>query len=180
MPFTSRQMISASSKMPIIDVAIEVVVMLQWMVYHMTCMQICNPACMLFPLLSKVRTYCARRRRSGATPAPKHRYGWNFFKFYVGLLLKHFKEEGLKLRLKDASSVFKRWSTWATMFQPARFQSRPRTSKPLKIGHCLRRERKFATLCSSSTYTPSSSIILAILRLLSRTYCGSPNHKRLR
>jgi hypothetical protein len=34
---------------------------------------------------------------------------------HMRLVLQHFKEEGLKLRLKSASTVFNRWSTWATL-----------------------------------------------------------------
>jgi hypothetical protein len=36
-----------------------------------------------------------------------------------------------------------RWSTWVALCPVVKFQFRPRKSRPLRIGHCLRRKRKF-------------------------------------
>jgi hypothetical protein len=40
---------------------------------------------------------------------------------HLRLVIQRFKEEGLKLRLKSAYSVFGRWSTWATLCLSVKF-----------------------------------------------------------
>jgi hypothetical protein len=60
---------------------------------------------------------------------------------HLRLVLQRFKEDGLKLRLKSASSVSKRRSNWATLCQPVKFQIRQRKSKPLHTCKFLRRRR---------------------------------------
>jgi hypothetical protein len=50
---------------------------------------------------------------------------------HLRLVLQCFKEEGLKLRLENASSVFKRWSTWAVVCLLFKFPFRQRKSRPL-------------------------------------------------
>jgi hypothetical protein len=55
MAFTSRQMPTLST-MLITFVAIEITVTSPWMVYNLTCGKICNHACMLSPIMSKVGT----------------------------------------------------------------------------------------------------------------------------
>jgi hypothetical protein len=99
---------------------------------------------------------------------------------HLRIVLQLFKEACLKLRLESVSSVFMRWSTWATQCLLGKCQFRHKKSRPLHTSHCLRRIRNFAFSLSFVTSTPSSSTILATLRVHCRTNCGSPSHRKLR
>jgi hypothetical protein len=84
---------------------------------------------------------------------------------HLRLVLQRFKEESLKLRLKSASSVFKRRSTWAIVCKLVKFMFRQGKSRPLQTGQRRRRKRRFVVSCNYATRAQSPSIVLATLRL---------------
>jgi hypothetical protein len=81
------------------------------------------------------------------------------------VVLQRFKEEGLKLRLKECFFGFKIWGTWATMWLLVKIPFRLRKSRPLHIGQCIRRKRRLVLLLDSATSKPSPSTILTTFRL---------------
>jgi hypothetical protein len=87
---------------------------------------------------------------------------------HLRLVLQRFKEEGLKLRLKKCFfglQEMEYMAILAILCQMVKFRFQQRKSRPLQIGQCPRRRRRFAVSYNSATSMPYLFIISATLRL---------------
>jgi hypothetical protein len=80
------------------------------------------------------------------------------------LVLQRFKEEGLKLRRNKCFLGPQEMEYMGYIVFLEKSQFRQRNSRPLQIGRCLRRRRRFSISSNSAISTPYSSTTLATLR----------------